>query len=368
MRKKAFNFLFIGLLASTTLFTSCKKDSTTTDDTNKLPTTFKVAIPTSLSRAYSTNKSTNDTLNGNEIYKHLNNFIHIGESAADLVQGIMAGISKNHINKAMDLTYTSSDDGRQKHLVVVENSTYENTAYQFQLTITDKSSENEADGGKALQVFWNTNPIKGTAIIKPYNCDRVQNLTYTTAMYRVDYSEVADANYDTQMTVYIAGLPLANPLTDPYSMSTLRMFVGRKGNYVDVRGNSTHPNAKFYGAQTTGFDWAFVASGNQSLNYAAAEVGLPSCILNSTDRNVLLKDYSIKNVLKAQILSANPGLDSNAVNLYLRNTTAPGYFNNGGFLQGGTSPGVEWTTLYNRTLPLTPFNPKEINDLVISFK
>ncbi|MEI7594622.1 MAG: hypothetical protein WCK02_02660 [Bacteroidota bacterium] len=366
MKNRRLTLAMLAIFGIATIFTGCKKDEEVKG--NKLPARFKVDIPSSLSKNNGQKKSVNiDTLKGNEIYQNLNTFIYVGESAADLVQAIMYSISVNNIDHAMDITYTSNEDYRVKHLVVVENSGFENLTYQFQLTITDKLSENAADGGKALQVFWNTNPIKGIAIVKPYNCNRGQNAGYPDALYRIDYSEAGELGYNSHMIVAIAGLPVASPLTDPYSMSSLKMFAGKNGDNIDVYGNSEHPNAKFF-TNETGFNWAFVASSSESDNIGVAEVGLPSDSINSTDRNVLLKDNSIHNVFESQILYTWPNINSTDLANYLQNTSAPGYFNSTGFIQGGTSPGAQWDALYTRTEALTPYSPLEMKNLVISFK
>lgn len=352
------------VLAISLGFTGCKKDE---ENDDRLPARFKVDIPSSLRKTI-TDKSTNgDTLKGNDIYGMLGAFINIADGSANVVQAIITSIKYHNINKAMSISYTSNDDGRQKNLVVIENSNFDGLDWQFQLTITDALSESNADGGKAIQVFWNDNPIKGIAILKPYNIDRTKNTNYPNAMYRVDYSEAGEYNYDSHMIVSIVGLPLANPLQDPYSVEKLKLFAGKKGDNVDLYGNSYHPNAKFYTNETS-FNWAFVASGNSVLNIAAAEVGIPSSSLSSTDRNVLLKDNSVETVLKNQINATWPGLDSTAIAAYLYNTEAPGFFNSAGFIQGGTSPGTNWDDLYIRTQTLSPYSPAAIKDLTISFK
>jgi hypothetical protein len=136
---------------------------------------------------------------------------------------------------------------------------------------------------------------------------------------------------------------------------------------VDVYGNSNHPNAKFFTADA-GFNWAFVASADESANLAVAEVGLPPSTLDESTRNVLLEDYSIKNVFTDQIMAVWPGIDKSLLDGYLYNAGAPGYFNAAGFVQGGTSPGNEYNAVEARIDELSPFNPSEINNLVISFK
>ena len=106
---------------------------------------------------------------------------------------------------------------------------------------------------------------------------------------------------------------------------------------------------------------------------AVAEVGLPPSLLNSNDREVLLKEYSIKNVLTQEIndwFMETFGIKPDSADLaaYLGNTDAPGYFNEDGFIQGGEAPGEEYLRYEERTTHLTPYNPADINTLEIVFK
>lgn len=150
-------------------------------------------------------------------------------------------------------------------------------------------------------------------------------------------------------------------------MSGMKMFVGKKGDIVDVYGNSDHPNAVFFSAET-GFSWSFVASGNDQLDIAVSEVGLPPSNLDEPSRTVLLEDYSIKNVFSNQIYTLWPNIDQTSVDAYLHNTEAPGFFNSNGFIQGGTSPGSEYDELEGRLPLMSPYNPNEISMLDIEFK
>jgi hypothetical protein len=240
------------------------------------------------------------------------------------------------------------------------------------LTITDAQSESNADGGKALQILWNPSPIEGIAIIKPYNCDRVKNSASLEALYRIEYSEVPTLDYDSHMIVDIDNLPMPDPKVDQFAVSTLKMFVGKKDDKVDVYGNTNHPNAKFF-TNTTGFNWAFVASGYTKEDIGVAEVGLPPSTLDNSTRKVLLGDYSIKNVLTDQInqwfltaFGVRP--DASDLAKLLKNADAPGFFNDGGFVQAGKSPDVKYDPLVTRISTLAPYNPKTLNDLTIEFK
>jgi hypothetical protein len=370
---KIFLFMMITAITFGLVLSSCEMNPEVNSQESILPETFRVEIPSSIKdQSFSNGRvawSKEDSLKGNHIYLHLATFIAIGDGAGQLVEGFIHGIRKHRIDRVMNLTYKSDDDNRVKNLVVTADVTFENVEWDYQLTITDADSEGAADGGKALQIFWNKSaPVKGIAIIKPYNCNRAESANAPNAILRINYTEEASADYDAQMEVLIAGLPLESPLVNPYSVSTLRMFAGKKGEVVDVFGNSNHPNAILF-AGDKGFNWAFVASGDEAKNIGVAEVGLPPSELDSDDRNVLLKDYSIKNVFTREITQAWPGIDQGLLSAYLANTNAPGYFSETtGFISGGTSPGADWNVLVDRLDDLGPYNPSEVSALQLSFK
>ncbi|MCK5823640.1 MAG: hypothetical protein KAG95_06525, partial [Bacteroidales bacterium] len=357
--KKLNLILVIAVLLSAPFFQSCEKDEVPKTTESIIPESFKVDIPDAISNA-NTQKSSMlanvDTLQGNDIYQNLRTFIAVGEGAADLVQDIMLGIAVYDINHAMSLSYESDEDGRIKNLEVIEGTTFEGQSWEYELTISD------ADGGKALQVFWNVSPVRGIAIIKPYNCNRNEQVENIDAMFKVTYSEANDMGYDKHMIVEIAGLPLDDPLENCYSVSSLKMFVGRNGDVVDVYGNTEHPNAIFINGDV-GFDWAFVASSSKINDIAVAEVGLPSNLLDASDRETLLETYSIKNVFTTQIYDQWPTIDSTSVQTFLHNTEAPGFFDRNGFIQGGTAPNSQYDNLLTSMMNLTPYNPLDINGL-----
>lgn len=374
MKTKAIlSLLAIGIFSL--ILTSCENNEAVEPQPDLLPTKFSVDIPSSLSNQNSvangriSGRIQEDTLKGNDIYLHLNTFIAVGDGAAHLVEEFIEGIRKHKIDRILTLSYTSEDDNRIKNMVVLSDVTFEDKTWDYQLTITDADSEKEPDGGKALQIFWNKSAlVKGIAIVKPYNCNRLENANVKDALFRIDYTEGGALGYDAQMEVSISGLPLENPLENPYSVSALKMFVGKKGDVVDVFGNTNHPNAVLFSG-TAGFNWAFVASGHDVKNIGVAEVGLPPSALDEADRDVLLKEYSIKNVFTNEIMAVWPGIDQNLLNAYLTNTAAPGYFDNKkGFLAGGTSPGADWDVLAARLPALNPYNPKSISELTLTFK
>ncbi|MBN1598859.1 MAG: hypothetical protein JW894_11250 [Bacteroidales bacterium] len=373
---KTLKRIFPAFILTALLFVqSCEFDNLNSPEekTGILPERFKVDIPDALSNeksAYSEKSA--DTLNGNAIYGHLANFIAIGEGASDIVVSIIYAIAIYDINEPMVISFQGDEDNRIKNLVVEENAEYDGRVWEYILTITDAESEDDPDGGKALQVVWNVAPIEGIAILRPYHIDRVHNREALDAKFRIEYSEVVTAEYDAYMIVEIADLPMPDYRIEPFALNSLKMFVGRKGNTIDIYGNSDHPNAQFF-TDNVGFSWSFVAAGYENEDIGVAEVGLPPSTLDEDDREVLLKEYSIKNVLTREITEYFVDLygirpDSTDLAAYLHNADAPGFFANEGFVQGGESPGAEYDGLVNRIDNLSPYNPLTVNELTIDFR
>lgn len=371
---KKINLLTLLSLVALLLFAASCDDSIDIPPAqeNILPDRFSIDVPDALANRDAASGRKNarteeeDELNGNEIYELLSVFIAIGEGAGDLTEAILGGVSQFDIDGEFFFSYESEDDQRIKNLTVSSDASFEGVDYQYSLTITDAASEVNDDGGKAMQVFWNKDVIKGVAILKPFNIDRIKDAAAGDAVYKIEYSEESDT-YDAHMIVTLDNLPLEDPESDPFSISTLKMFVGKTGEVVDVYGNSYHPNATFF-TDDQGFNWAFVASGIHKGSIGVAEVGLPGGSLDSDDRQVLLVENSLKNVFTTQIQAAFPGLPQEQIDAYLKNTEAPGYFNSDGFIQGGESPDPLFDQFADRLLDLTPYNPADIAALEVNFE
>lgn len=371
---KPFSFLpksFFGLMLFSVLFivASCEKDPFGPDrkPDSIVPDRFMVEIPQSISSSSTLKSAQIDTLSGNAVYEHLRTFIQVGEYAAEMAQNIMLSIATLNLNRPLELTFISDEDGRPKHVKIVENVMFENFNWQYQLTITDVGSANEpGQTGHALQVFWSWNPLRGIAIVNPYNINRNIEEQFTETLFRIDYSEAGNLGYEAHMIVSITGLPLPNPLHNPFGIDKMKMFAGRNGDMVTVYGNSQHPNARFF-SNETGFNWAFVAAGFESQDIAVAEVGLPPMGLDASDRETLLETYSIYNVLRNQVLSVWPNIDLSVLNAYLDNTRAPGYFNHTGFMQAAIAPSEAYLPLEEQILQMAPYNPQNISNLTVVF-
>jgi len=349
---------------------SCSKEDSENNPSD-LPTSFRVDVPSSISQNATKKDALSGELSSGEIYQHLNNFIYLGDASAELIEDIIVGIRIYGLSQPMTFTYVSEEDGRTKNVVVIDNATFEGTTWEHQLSITDAESEGNEDKGYAIQVFWNVSPIEGIAVLKPFNWDRSGVTSSEKTIFRVEYSEKADANYEAHMIVTIYGWE--ETVSDRFHMDNLKMFVGKNGDRIDVFGNSNHPDAWLFLQDTVGFNWAFVASGSETKNIGVAEVGLPPSSLDETSREVLLGTYSLKNVFTSQIREYIYQIygvypDQAALDTLLQNTDAPGYFNSGGFVQGGTAPSGNYEELTTAISTMVPYNPYTITNLSLSFK
>jgi hypothetical protein len=357
------------ILMTALIFVSCEKDDLDPEKNpdSIIPERFSIDIPSSISSDVTTKSSNVDTLKGDDIYRHLRSFIHVGTFGAKLTEEVMTWIAVYNLSQPLELTIIGDDDNRAKHIKIVENVPFEGSTWQYKLTIKDVEESSVADAGNiAIQVFWNLNPIKGIAIINPYHIDRRTDREYKNTNFRVDYSEAGEMGYEKHMIVSFSGFPLPSPLIEPFAQRKMKMFVGKTGDMISIYGNSEHPNARFFN-NNTGFNWAFVAAASESKNISVAEVGLPPMNLDATDRTTLLEMYSINNVFKNQILSVWPGINQDILNAYLYYTQAPGYFAQQGFEQAGTAPSDLYKPLNEKIKTLAPYNPASILNMSINF-
>lgn len=357
----------VALMAS--LFVSCDVEGPLTkDSTSILPEKFKVDIPSAISSPETSGSLKTATIGDRDttphafgVYTPLRWYIYLGESAATIVDVLLANISAWDIDKAMDITYLSDEDGRTKHLVVVENDVYEGAPYQYSMTISDLEKEGNEDGGIGIQLFWSLNPTRGVAILMPNN---INNTDPSQAMYRIDYNDGPENGYDVEMTVSISAIDWDR--SDKYGCNALKMWAGRKGDIVDVRASSSHPNYSPGGDE--GVNWAYVASGNSLTNIGVAELGLPLNTVDTEDRDSLLGYYAVREVFKRAIRKDNPEISDELLDFLLSDLQAPAFFDEGGFVQAGTKPNEDYDELVANIGILSPFSPKSINTLYIKFK
>jgi hypothetical protein len=312
------------------------------------PARFRIKIPDAISSPDLQKSIKTDTIQGEDIYKMLRYFIYAGDASATLVEQIIISIQQNNITEAGSSTYVG-DDGRTKDIVITESVSYDSNNWDFFMEITD-------EGNEAMQLFWNADPIYGICIFKPaeMNHDLNQQLD---AMYKVEYSE-EDVTYDKTMEISICSLDS----NDIFFLKSMKMFVGKKGNIIDLFGNSCHPNAILVSTQG-GIDWAFIAQADDSKNIAIADVCLPP-LLCTTNINIMT-DYSIFNVYVDEMTAAGI-TDTMMQQAYLYNSQSPAYFGEVGFAACGTNvPSAEYNSLSLNGLK--PYIPSEIYYMNIIF-
>ncbi|MCK5537689.1 MAG: hypothetical protein KAI79_12750 [Bacteroidales bacterium] len=339
-------------------FVACETDEEVNDGSVNLPDKFSVNIPASISNSSGTKYASADTLKGAELYEHLRTFVAIGEFSAQFIEEIMGGINTYNLAQSLSTTFTGDDD-RTKSLVVQENVTFEGINYAFGLTVKDGDDY-------AMQVFWNNEPVKGTAIVSLYNIDTRTDPIYKDTKYRVDYSEAGEMGYDEHMIVYITDYPII----DRFGLNNLKMFVGKTGNEVEVFGNSNHPDMWLFAPDVSGYDWAFVARANIENNISVAQVALPPMTLETVEG--IFDTYSFKTIISDEIHRL---YDSEwgelLVSLYLEgvleDANSPAYFNNGGFVSSGDNIPDGFSSEFVDLSSLSPYIPVDIMNLSISF-
>jgi hypothetical protein len=371
MKKALFITEFIFLLFSL-FFVGCDKDLGPFPEFESIiPVTFSIDIPDALSQDLPSLKNAEeiDTLPGDLMYRYLTSFIKVGETAAEYTERIIDLISTYQIDKPMILSYESDEDGRVKNLIVIENSEFEGTTWEFQMTITDADSEGNDDLGLGMQFFWNRDPVKGIAIVKPANLDYISNKHKKDPMYRIEYSEAGEFGYERHMIVTADSLPMLPASANNYAMKTLKMFAGKTGNIIDLYGNSVNPDAFFFTKEVgIGYNWAFVASANDAEDIGVVEVGLPKNDLDESSRAVLLDTCAMNKVLTYALRTSKPNMPPEVVDQQLANTKAPGYFDANGFVQAELRPDDRYAEIDVRLKDLCPYNPVDIRDLNIYFK
>ncbi len=350
------------------MFTGCKPKDTGEDQTI-LPPSFTVEIPDALkSDQEPEEKALTDTTQGARLYEYLRYFIHVGDNAAQIVQNIINKIHEYNLSQNVSFSYTG-DDGRVKNVVVKSDVEFDGQQWEYGMQITDAELESNSDKGIAMEVFWNLYPVEGIAILKPSYIDQVNYGNWGEAMIKIQYSEANPYFYEKYMIVSATDLPMD---TNRFAVKNLKMFVGQNSTYVDVYGNTQHPNAWLLIPDHKGYDWAFVASSFPTEGIALAQVGLPPDTLNESSRQVLLEDYSLYKVLKNEITQwyfeqNNAYPDSLLLEQYLTDAQGPAHFNTSGFIPSTLAINPMFRDLEDFILNLSPYNPYEIAHMNIYF-
>lgn len=357
------------LLAVCVIAVSSCKRSQGKEDT--LPNSFVIDIPESLSNsaldAVTGNRSS-DNLDGEELYELLRVFVRVGEDAAETINEIINGIRDNNIDRAMNTNFDGGD-GRQKNLTVTENVDYNGTTWGLKAVISDVES-----GNVAMQVFWTPGTMEGIAILKPYELDRNDHVDHPDAMYMLEYTETT-ADYDKQMIVSIT---VDEPEED-WGIDALKLFVGKTGDIIEVRGNSNHPGVSLVNQNiTTDRNWAFVGRCDEAKTISVAKVGIPAST-ETTNTHAMLEANSIANIIEGEFWAmydttawSQLHIDSaqTIVNNYVAAAQQPAYFSDAdGFINAGpANQPTDFSDDFVDLSALNPYIPANIKALAISFQ
>jgi hypothetical protein len=357
---KKLSVLLVSAIWLASFFTSCKKEETTN---SILPSTATVEIPSALSNKTKA-ASSSDSLGGKEVYENMRLFIRVGESSAELIKSVLASLQKYGIDKPMTLTFTSEDDNRSKVLVVSENVQAGNATWQYELTVKDENT-------LGMQILWNLSPLQVVVVIKPSVFSQTsENLAQPDLVYKVTYGENVENGYDKHMLVEVSGWSWV--VSERFGINSLKMYVGKTGDVVEVIGNTNHPNAWLIDETQVGFNWAFVGRSSVSSDIAVAQVGLPPSTLATTDG--VFTTYSVYNVLYNQMYDYLIALYPNnseyiatVLAAYLTNAQSPAYFNSSGFISCGTNVPTGFSESFIDLSGIVPFVPNDVSNLQVTF-
>ena len=356
---------FVGL-------SSCSEDEVTATGV-VIPDRFSVDIPSAISNSASAGLNArvsgdgDGVIEGEEIYAALPYFIRLGEASAQIVELTLVIAAVLEVSNLDTYTYTDEEDGREKRIDLVENVTRGGVNYEFEMTVTDVEDED-----LALQLLWNSSGgIEGIGILKPYLINRLESGNDPDALYRIDYSET-DPDYEATMLVSLAGIELdedGNGTIDEDekgNIDNLKMFVGKNGDVVEIRGNSSHPQVTIIDpSYTGGRNYAFVGRGNEATNLGVVELALPPSNVTTED---VLDTYSVYNVLDEEIdLVFDRQLDQSIIDAILAEAGAPAYFNANGFISAGETLPDGFTAEFADLSTMNPFAPSEVSSLSLTF-
>jgi len=337
-------------------FVSCEENDA---DSSLLPKNFTLDVPEALSYSSTGARIAEDEVNGGIVYALLGVYVYFGESSAMLVQEFITFLRQNPgLTKINSFTYTSEDDGRTKSATIEEDGVYGGITYQYKLTIMDQLEN------MAFQLFWNKSPVSGIAIMSPYNIDRTNDVVDPEVMFSIEYTE-EDSVYDKVMIVSVSG----NGPEDEDGLNNFKMYVGKKGNIVEIFGNSNHPTItiigdNYYGAR----NYAFVGRADEANDIGVAKVAMPP---SSVETNVgLFENYSIRKVLEEEVFKVFGTSLPSVLEPFLVNSDPPGYFVKGkGFEGSGENiPDNEaFTEEFIDLSNLKPYVPKYIQYLSVDF-
>ena len=351
---------FLTMLFAVTLLVSCSDDEEVRSAID-IPSTFSVDIPTPISSntgslSGRTSGDGDGVIEGNEIYESVRHFIYLGEQSAEIIEFTLFIAVALENENVRSFTFIGDDDQREKRLEITENVTREGVNYQYEMTMVDTENED-----KALQLLWNTDPaVSGVAIMQPYNLDRTDTEVDQNAFFRIDYTE-DHSDYDAAMTVSISGATVV----ENGDIDNLKMFVGKRGDIVEVMGNSNHPNVTIIDNNFTGGrNYAFVGRGDESNDLGVVKLALPP---SNTPTDDVLVDFSVFSVLEAEIQSAGVS-DQVIIDAILVEALSPAYFNNNGFITSGPdNKPMDFSDEFVDLTGMNPFVPNDIKNLTLSF-
>jgi len=354
---KKYRLILIALLMSGIFTSSCNKNK----DNDVVPDNVKVKLSDAISVPDLDKKDLMlfDTISGRDLYQELRTLIYIGDFASDLIEKALQSVKLFNIDKPKEFSYISDDDNTTKNVVVSGGATFEKVLWDYQLVLTDEQMQ------KGFELFWNMNPVKVVAILNPgiYNS---KSLVMHNSMIRVDYSE-SDPDYDRTMLVRIVRKDSA---TRSF-MKSMKMFLGQKGDVVDLYGNTIHPSAYIMDPNYVGgLSRSFKGRNNTKLDIAVAKCALPPVTLTNAGMNNLWSTYAMDTVLQTEMEAVYVDVNPAVLEPYLTNARGLAFFvGPAGFVGSGSPPSGQpgFTNSFIDLNGLNPWVPDDVYRMSISW-
>lgn len=347
------------LVSASAVLTNCGSDDEVTN-TLVVPATFTVNIPDAISSnsaglAGRTDGDGDGFIEGNEIYESLRGFLYVAEEAAGIIDFVLEVAAELEEADLRTFEFTSDVDGRQKRIDITEDFVSAGNSFQYELRMVDVENED-----LALQLLWSANPVViGIGIMNPYQIERIEDNNPDTFI-RIDYGDLV-FGYDAVMQVQISGLEVV----ENGDIDNMTLFVGRKGELIDVVGNSNHPNLillddTFIGGRS----YAFIGRGDEISNFGVVKLALPPSGATTSD---FFETHSVFSVLEREIQSVGIS-DQSLIDDILQEAHSPAYFNANGFITSGEDNKPDgFTNFFVDLSDLETFVPADIRELKVNF-
>ena len=317
-----------------------------------LPENFTIDIPDVISQPvpFVDGHLTEDIIQIEVIYDNIRGIVAAGEASTDVLNGFLDELRAANIDSAVSFSIISTIDGRRKDINISRGF-----LTPYHMTIDDEGGE------RAVEMSWGNEPPRVSGTIKPFNVDRSLDEALAETFYSFRYSD-DDQDYDESVILSINNFP------DSAGFTNMMMFAGRKGDIIDIFGNSYHPDIMLIDPSFVGGrNYVFTARVNRQQNVGFATLSLPPSAVDGIDE--IYNDFSLFSVLEEELESVG-NTDDEFTADYLMTATPPAFFvGDEGFVSSGANvpDNLAFSAAFLDLTPVVFISPITVRDLELSF-